>query len=186
MDLNLLGKTAIVTGALTKGFDSKKELDKYPDLKKSRQELDKVTSDLDKRLEKLKRKDHLNRLKIVDLFIDTFPYCSHTTACDALHVGKPLVSLKGNSFASRISSSLLYSLNLEELITNSLEDYENKINDLIINKSKLKEINSKIINNKKKSLLFDTKIFVQNLEKAYMKVYENFINNKDKSNVYIN
>ena len=54
-----LGATiaAIVTGALTKGFDSKKELDKHPDLKKSRQELDKVTSDLDKRLEKLKRKD---------------------------------------------------------------------------------------------------------------------------------
>ena len=29
-------------------------------------------------------------------------------------------------------------------------------------------------------------MFVQNLEKAYMKVYKNFINNKDRSNVYIN
>ena len=130
--------------------------------------------------------EHLNRLKLVDLFIDTFPYGSHSTACDILFTEKPLVALKGNSFTSRVSSSLLNSLNLEELITNSLEDYESKINDLIINKSKLKEINSKIINNKKKSLLFDTKIFVQNLEKAYLKVYENFINNKDRSNVYIN
>ena len=130
--------------------------------------------------------EHLNRLKLVDLFIDTFPYGSHSTACDILFTEKPLVALKGNSFSSRVSSSLLNSLNLEELITNSLEDYENKINDLIINKSKLKEINSKIINNKKKSLLFDTKIFVQNLEKAYLKVYENFINDNDRSNIYIN
>ena len=130
--------------------------------------------------------EYLNRLKLVDLFIDTFPYGSHSTACDILFTEKPLVALKGNSFTSRVSSSLLNSLNLEELITNSLEDYESKINDLIKNKSKLKEINLKIINNKKKSLFFDTKMFVQNLEKAYMKVYKNFINNKDRSNVYIN
>ena len=150
----------------------------------SKKNLDKYRIIFLKKLNNLS--DHLNRLKLVDLFIDTFPYGSHSTACDILFTEKPLVALKGNSFASRISSSLLKSLNLEELITNSLEDYESKINDLIKNKSKLKEINLKIINNKKKSLLFDSKIFVQNLEKAYMKVYENFINNKDISNVYIN
>ena len=136
-----------------------------------------------KRLNKLS--DHLNRLKLVDLFIDTFPYGSHTTACDILFTEKPLVALKGNSFASRISSSLLNSLNLEELITNSLEDYESKINDLIKNKSKLKEINLKIINNKKKSLLFDSKIFVQNLEKAYMKAYESKLNLNKLTNIII-
>ncbi len=71
--------------------------------------------------------EHLNRLKLVDLFIDTFPYGSHSTACDILFTEKPLVALKGNSFASKISSSLLNSLNLNELITNSLEDYERNL-----------------------------------------------------------
>ena len=129
--------------------------------------------------------EYLNRLKIVDLFIDTFPYGSHTTAFDILIAGKPLVALKGNSFASRISSSLLKSVNLESLISVSFEDYENKINNLIKNKSKLQELNQKIIENKNKATLFDTKKFTKNLETAYLEIYENFINKKNPDNVYI-
>ena len=130
--------------------------------------------------------DHLNRLKLVDLFIDTFPFSSQTTACDALFLKKPLIALKGNCLASRVSSSILYSLNLEELITLSTQDYKDKISDLINNKSKLKELNLKIMNNKKHYSIFDTKIYTQNLEKAYLKIYENFINKKELSNIYIN
>ena len=63
--------------------------------------------------------EHLNRLKIVDLFVDTFPYGSHTTAFDILIAGKPLVALKGNSFASRISSSILKSVNLDLFLIKS-------------------------------------------------------------------
>ncbi len=130
--------------------------------------------------------DHLNRLRFIDLFIDTFPYGSHTTACDALLAGKPIVTLKGNSFASRIASSLLKSLNLEYLITESFQDYEDKINNLISNKSMLKELNIKIIENQNKSTLFNAKTFTQNLEKAYLQVYENLINKKKPNNVYLN
>ena len=130
--------------------------------------------------------EHLNRLKIVDLFIDTFPYGSHTAAFDILIAGKPLVALKGNSFASRISSSILKSVNLDSLISVSFEGYENKINNLINNKSKLNELNQKIIENKNKAPLFDTKKFTKNLEIAYLEVYEKFINKKNTDNVYIN
>ena len=75
---------------------------------------------------------------------------------------------------------------MDSLISVSFEDYENKINNLIKNKSKLEELNKKIIENKNKSSLFDTKKFTKNLEIAYLKVYENFINNKNADNVYIN
>ena len=129
--------------------------------------------------------EHLNRLKIVDLFLDTFPYGSHTTACDILYVEKPLIALKGNSFVSRVSSSILKSVQLEELISESLEDYENKINYFINNKDKLKELSSKIIENKKKSSLFNTKTITKNLEKAYIKVYDNFIDKKETENIYV-
>ena len=96
-----------------------------------------------------------------------------------------MVALKGNSFASRISSSLLKSVNLDSLISVSFEDYENKINNLIKNKSKLHELNQKIIENKNKAPLFDTKKFTKNLEIAYLEIYENFINKKKPDNVYI-
>ncbi len=108
------------------------------------------------------------------------------TACDALLAGKPIVTLKGYSFASRIASSLLKSLNLEYLITESFQDYEDKINNLISNKSMLKELNIKIIENQNKSTLFNAKTFTHNLEKAYLQVYENLINKKKPNNVYLN
>ena len=57
--------------------------------------------------ENLKIEDHLQRIKFADLFLDTFPYNAHTTCSDALRVGIPVLTLKGNSFASRVAASLL-------------------------------------------------------------------------------
>ena len=51
--------------------------------------------------------DHLARYRHADVFLDTFPYNGHTTAGDALLAGVPVVTLAGNSFASRVATSLL-------------------------------------------------------------------------------
>ena len=52
--------------------------------------------------------DHLARYRHADVFLDTFPYNGHTTASDALLAGVPVVTLTGNSFASRVATSLLH------------------------------------------------------------------------------
>ena len=64
-------------------------------------------------------------MKLADLFLDTFPYNAHTTGRDAFRVGLPIITLSGNTFASRVLSSILNSNNLRELITNDLKNYEN-------------------------------------------------------------
>ena len=69
--------------------------------------------------------DHFARHKCADLFIDTFPYGAHTTCSDSLWAGLPIVTLMGKSFASRVGSSLLNAINLEELITTTEKEYEN-------------------------------------------------------------
>lgn len=51
--------------------------------------------------------EHLSRLASADLAIDTFPYCSHTTASDALWAGVPLITTCGETFASRVAASVL-------------------------------------------------------------------------------
>ena len=51
--------------------------------------------------------DHLARLRLADLFLDTLPYNAHTTACDALWAGLPLMTHPGQTFASRVAGSLL-------------------------------------------------------------------------------
>jgi predicted O-linked N-acetylglucosamine transferase (SPINDLY family) len=70
--------------------------------------------------------EHLRRLGLADLMLDTFPYNSHTTACDAVKAGLPLLTLSGVSFASRVSGSLLSELDLGELIARDYKAYEEK------------------------------------------------------------
>jgi predicted O-linked N-acetylglucosamine transferase (SPINDLY family) len=59
-------------------------------------------------------KEHLKRIKLADIFLDTFPYGAHTTASDAIRMGLPLITIKGESFASRVSSSILNQVDLKE------------------------------------------------------------------------
>ena len=67
--------------------------------------------------------DHLARYQLADLFLDTSPYNGHTTASDALNSGLPIITLCGNSFSSRVASSLLHDMGLQELICNNLDNY---------------------------------------------------------------
>jgi predicted O-linked N-acetylglucosamine transferase (SPINDLY family) len=60
---------------------------------------------------------------LADLFLDTFPYNGHTTAGDALRAGIPVVSLCGNSFASRVAASLLHDVGLPQYACATLEEY---------------------------------------------------------------
>ena len=68
--------------------------------------------------------EHLARLRHADLFLDTMPYNGHSTACDALYAGVPVLTCMGRSFAARVGGSLLKALGLPRLITRSIEDYE--------------------------------------------------------------
>jgi len=67
--------------------------------------------------------DHLARYRLVDVFLDTFPYGGHTTASDALLVGTPVVSMSGRSFASRVAGGMLNDLGQVGRIANSFGDY---------------------------------------------------------------
>jgi predicted O-linked N-acetylglucosamine transferase (SPINDLY family) len=137
-------------------------------------------------LSKLPYEEHLLRFKSFDLFLDTFPYSAHTTANESLWSGVPLISLVGESFQSRVSSSLLQNLGMNELITTNVEDYKNLIISLVNNPAKLKDIKIKLINNSETSNVFDTKLYAINLEKAYKKIYERHKNNLEPENIYIN
>jgi len=56
--------------------------------------------------------DHLARYRLADVFLDTYPYNGHTTASDALLAGLPVVTMSGETFASRVAGSLLNDLGL--------------------------------------------------------------------------
>jgi predicted O-linked N-acetylglucosamine transferase (SPINDLY family) len=82
-------------------------------------------------------------------------------------MGLPLITMKGNSFASRVAASILSSINMSELITDNIDDYENLAIELGNNKFKLNEIKENMIGNVQKSNFFNSEIFTKELESIY-------------------
>ena len=70
--------------------------------------------------------EYLSYHRHADVFLDTFPYGAHTTASDALRMGVPIVTLAGQSFASRVCASLSHAAGLDNLICSTPEEYVEK------------------------------------------------------------
>lgn len=118
--------------------------------------------------------DHLARHIHADLFLDTLPYNAHTTCSDALWMGLPVLTCVGDTFAARVAGSLLSVAELTELITYSLQDYENKALYLAKNPNDLKKIKQKLLATKLTSDLFDTAQFVCALEDIYQTMWQRY------------
>lgn len=114
-----------------------------------------------------KVEDHLARYRLADLFLDTTPYNAHTTACDALFVGLPVLTYLGHAFPGRVAASLLNTIGLPELIAHSLAEYENLAVTLAQDVTLLQEMRERLAVNRKSSALYKTAEFCQNLEFAY-------------------
>ena len=119
--------------------------------------------------------DHLARHEHADLFLDTLPYNAHTTCSDALWMGVPVITCADDTFAARVAGSLLSAADLTELITYTLQDYENKALYLAINPKILTEIKQKLLAEKMTSALFDTANFAKALEASYQTIWQNYL-----------
>tara|TARA_B110000003_G_C16514169_1_gene482393 strand:+ start:1 stop:984 length:984 start_codon:yes stop_codon:yes gene_type:complete len=131
------------------------------------------------------REDHLNRIKLSDLFLDTLPYNAHATTSDALQVGLPVLTQIGESFASRVAASLINSVGLPELIVNSREHYEQLAIELATNQEKFKKIKKKLDKNLTASPLYDTPLYTKQLESAYIEMYENHQKGLKPEHIYV-
>jgi predicted O-linked N-acetylglucosamine transferase (SPINDLY family) len=129
--------------------------------------------------------EHLARHRQADLFLDTFPYNAHTTASDALWAGLPVLTLMGESFASRVAASLLNAIDLPELITSSQEQYETLAIELATNPAKLRGIKAKLESNRLTTPLFDTPRFTKHLEDSYTRIYERYHADLPPEHIYI-
>ena len=118
--------------------------------------------------------DHLNRLRLADLFLDTLPFNAHTTASDALRMGLPVLTCMGESFTSRVAASLLNAVKLPELITTNPTDYEALAIDLATHPEKLSAIKAKLLAHLPTAPLYNTPLFTQHLESAYKTMVQRY------------
>ena len=108
--------------------------------------------------------DYLARFQVADLFLDTQPFNAGATASDALWAGLPLLTCAGKTFSSRMAGSLLQAVDLPELITYNLQDYEDKAVALAQEPTRIAAMKQQLVANRLSCALFDTPRFVRDLE----------------------
>jgi predicted O-linked N-acetylglucosamine transferase (SPINDLY family) len=116
--------------------------------------------------------EHLARQRLADLYLDTVPYNAHSTACDALWAGVPVLTCTGSSFASRVAASALTAAGLPELITHSLPEYESRALELLRDPGQLAEVRSRLERQRLSCPLFNTSLYTRHLEAAYQTMHQ--------------
>jgi predicted O-linked N-acetylglucosamine transferase (SPINDLY family) len=111
--------------------------------------------------------DYLARYRAADLFLDTLPYNGGATVSDALWAGLPVLSCAGETFAGRIAASLLVAVDLPELVTTTLADYEELAVALAQDPARLAGLRGRLVTQAATTRLFDTPRHTASLEAAF-------------------
>ncbi|KAH9728208.1 putative UDP-N-acetylglucosamine--peptide N-acetylglucosaminyltransferase SEC [Citrus sinensis] len=118
------------------------------------------------------KQEHIRRSSLADLFLDT-PLCNaHTTGTDILWAGLPMITLPLEKMATRVAGSLCLATGLgEEMIVNSMKEYEERAVSLALDRQKLQALTNKLKSMRLTCPLFDTARWVKNLERSYFKMW---------------
>lgn len=111
--------------------------------------------------------EHLGRLQLADLALDTFPYNSHSTGADTLWAGVPMVAKLGDTFPGRVGASLLTAAGLPELIAEDDAGYARLVLDLYRDRARLAGLRQRLAAARKAAPLFDMAQFARDLENLY-------------------
>ncbi len=119
---------------------------------------------------------HLDIYTEIDVLLDTFPWSGHTSACEALFMGVPVISLHGERYAGNMVNSVLSNIGLPEYIAQSKEEYILKAERAATDSSSLIDLRSTLRRKMLESPLCDSKTFVKNIESAYRSMWEAYCN----------
>eukprot|EP00904_Undaria_pinnatifida_P003604 jgi/Undpi1/13244/HiC_scaffold_8.g02906.m1 len=118
------------------------------------------------------KEEHLQRLRLADLFVDTPLYNAHTVGCDALWAGVPMITLRGVKMASRVGASLVEAAGMPELVVDSLEEYTRLVQALARDDQLRHGFRDKLGRARRTCPLFDTRRWVRDAEDALRWAWE--------------
>ena len=106
-----------------------------------------------------------------DIALDPFPFNGHTTTCDSLWMGLPVVTLQGDAYASRFGGTAPAHVGLERLITRSVDAYVDAAVALAADLDALARLRSELRPRMAASPLLDFAGFTRNLETVYRQMW---------------
>lgn len=113
---------------------------------------------------------HIARLRLADLFIDTWPCTAHTTASDALWAGVPVVTQIGETFAARVAASLLQAVGTPELICTDTAGYEATVLALARDPQRRAALRAHLATARDTAPLFDSERSTRDIEALYLRM----------------
>jgi protein O-GlcNAc transferase len=122
---------------------------------------------------------HLSLYHRVDIALDPFPYNGTTTTCEALWMGVPVVTLRGERHAGRVGASLLAQIALTDLIANSVKDYVEISVALACNPERLDELHRSLRPRMVASPLCDGAAFARKIEGAFGAMWQHWCKASD-------
>ena len=118
--------------------------------------------------------DQITDLDAIDIALDATPYNGTTTTCEAMWMGIPVVTLRGDRPAGRVGASLLTQVGRTEWIADSDEDYIRIARSLAEDAERLSTIRASLRDEMKASTLGDATLFAQSMESAYRKLWQDW------------
>jgi predicted O-linked N-acetylglucosamine transferase (SPINDLY family) len=111
--------------------------------------------------------DYLARFQLADLFLDTFPYNAGTTASDCLWMGTPILTRSGKTYISRMAGSLLTAVGLPDLITTTIDEYEQRAVQIGSQPARAASYKRYLAEHGRSSPLFDIPAIVRDIEREF-------------------
>ena len=124
--------------------------------------------------ERLPNEAHLARHRLADLALDTHPHAGGVTTLDALAAGVPVLTLAGEAHTSRTGASILASVDLTELVVESLEAYEIMAGTIAGNESLLHTLKAKLSDASETAPLYRPERLARHLEQAFQTMWQDW------------
>jgi predicted O-linked N-acetylglucosamine transferase (SPINDLY family) len=128
--------------------------------------------------------DHLQAYRDVDIGLDSFPYNGATTTCEALWMGVPVVSLAGETHASRMGHSILHAVGLDELVARTQDRFAEVAIGLARDPGRLSEMRAGLRERMRASPLMDAARFTRNLESAYRRMWRTWCDRQERRSLF--
>jgi len=124
---------------------------------------------------KCSRTDYLHVYDRIDIALDPFPFSGHTTTCDALWQGVPVVTLAGQTYAGRMTASTLTQAKFPQWIAQTPEEYLRIARGLACDIPSLASLRRNMRDHLASAPILDAKGFTRSLEAAYRKMWRSYI-----------
>lgn len=130
---------------------------------------------------KRSRIDYLRVYDRIDIALDPFPFSGHTTTCDALWQGVPVVTLAGQTYAGRMSTSTLTQARFPQWIAQSPAEYVDIAANLAADLAALAALRQNMRQHLAAAPILDAKGFTRSLESAYRQMWHTYVANVSRA-----